>query len=234
MIMKDYQFASGELLLIDKPLDWTSFDVVNKVRTLIKHKEKNAKIKVGHSGTLDPKATGLLLLGTGKKTKVLQELQGYDKEYTGEFMLGKTTPTYDTESEADKDFPIEHIDEKLLEETRKKFIGDLEQMPPIFSAVKVKGKRLYELARKGKEKDIKIEPRKITIFEFELTQIELPIVRFRVKCSKGTYIRSLAHDFGQALNSGAYLSSLRRTKIGAYTIEDATKLEDFIQEMKTD
>lgn len=215
MTLEDYK--NGQVLLIDKPLDWTSFQVVNKLRWYIRQKFDIKKIKVGHAGTLDPLATGLLIICTGKFTKKISEYQGQVKEYTGEFTLGATTPSYDLETEVDTTFPIDHINKELILKTTKQFIGTIEQQPPIFSALKKDGKRLYELARKGETTEIPF--RKITIEEFEITSIDLPKVCFRVVCSKGTYIRSLAFDFGKALNSGGYLSALRRTKIGNFSVE---------------
>lgn len=219
------EFKTGEILLFDKPLNWTSFQVVNKVRWLIRKRCHIKKIKVGHAGTLDPLATGLLIICTGKFTKRIPELQGQIKEYTGTITLGSTTPSYDLETEIDQNFPTEHISEELLEETRKKFIGEIEQTPPVFSALKKDGKRLYEYAREGKE--IEVKSRKVKISEFEIDTENFPEIGFRVVCSKGTYIRSLAHEFGQALNSGAHLSELRRTGIGEYAVDDAMDIEYF-------
>jgi len=222
-----YDFQAGATLLIDKPLDWTSFDVVNKVRYALKQKLDVKKIKVGHAGTLDPKATGLLIICTGKFTKKLTEFQGLGKEYTGTITLGATTPSYDVETEVDQTYPIEHIDDLLLDKTRAEFIGNLEQLPPIFSAIKKNGIPLYKRARKGEAVEVVARP--ISIYEFEFTRIELPEVDFKVSCSKGTYIRSLAYDFGKMLGSGGYLSALRRTQIGTQRIEDAWQLEDLIK-----
>jgi len=224
--MTEEDFKNGQVLLIDKPLDWTSFQVVNKLRWHIRQKFNIKKIKVGHAGTLDPLATGLLVICTGKFTKRINEYQGQIKEYTGEITLGGTTPSYDLESEVDKIFATDHITEELIQKTVKQFIGEIDQVPPIFSALKKDGKRLYELAREGKTTEI--ASRKITIEEFEITKIDLPKVNFRVVCSKGTYIRSLANDLGKALNSGGHLSKLRRTKIGNFLVEDGTTIEDFI------
>jgi len=212
-------FLSGQLLLIDKPLGWTSFQAVNKIKWVIRKKFDLKKIKIGHAGTLDPLATGLLLICTGKFTKKIIELQGQAKEYTGTFTVGATTPSFDLETEVNETFPINHITEQLIEETTKNFLGDIVQVPPIFSALKKDGKRLYEYAREGKE--VELKKRNVTISKFEITKINLPNVEFRVICSKGTYIRSLAHDFGKALQTGAYLSSLRRTKIGDYNVNKA-------------
>jgi tRNA pseudouridine55 synthase len=214
----EFDFIRGELLLIDKPIDWTSFDAVNKVRRLIS-RQLGKKLKVGHAGTLDPKATGLLLICTGAMTKRINELVGLDKEYTGTFFLGATTPSYDTETEINLKSEIVHLTSEMILAATKKFIGTIQQVPPQFSAKLVDGKRAYLSARKNKE--VKIEPVTITIKEFEITRIDMPEVSFRVVCSKGTYIRSLARDFGEALNSGAYLTSLRRIRIGQYSVQDA-------------
>lgn len=217
--MTETDFLDGQLLLIDKPLGWSSFQAVNKVKWAIRKKFKLKKIKVGHAGTLDPLATGLLLICTGKFTKKLDELQGQVKEYTGTFYIGATTPSYDRESEIDQEFPVEHITEALIQQTTSTFIGKTQQLPPIFSALKKDGKRLYEYAREGET--VEIKPRTIEIFEFEITRIALPEIDFRVVCSKGTYIRSLGHDFGKAMASGAHLFALRRTKIGDYYVDKA-------------
>ena len=224
--MTEEDFKNGQVLLIDKPLNWTSFQVVNKLRWHIRQKFGIKKIKVGHAGTLDPLATGLLIICTGKFTKKINEYQGQIKEYTGEFTLGTTTPSYDLETEVNETFPILHITKELIEHTAKQFVGEIDQIPPIFSALKKDGKRLYELARAGETTEIK--SRKINIAEFEITKIDLPKVNFRVVCSKGTYIRSLAYDYGKSLNSGAHLSKLRRTKIGDFKDDDGMKIEEFI------
>lgn len=213
------EIQEGKVLLIDKPLDWTSFDVVNKVRWNIRKAYNLKKIKVGHAGTLDPKATGLLIVCTGKFTKRIDEIQAESKVYTGTIKLGVTTPTYDTESEEDQTFPTEHITEELIHEATKQFLGEIDQYPPAHSAIKVDGKRLYELARAGKE--VELKARRIHIYDFKITKIELPLVEFEVHCGKGTYIRSLANDFGKELNSGGYLTELRRTKIGNFSVENA-------------
>lgn len=218
---------NGQVLLIDKPLNWTSFQVVNKLRWKIRKKFNLKKIKVGHAGTLDPLATGLLIICTGKFTKKIEEYQGQIKEYTGEITLGATTPSYDLETEVNEFFSIEHITEALILKTAKMFEGEIQQKPPIFSAVKKDGIRLYEYARKGESAEIKY--RTITIKSFEITKINLPKIGFKVVCSKGTYIRSLAFDFGKALSSGAYLSKLRRTKIGNFCVENAEIPEVFIE-----
>ncbi|WP_025664429.1 tRNA pseudouridine(55) synthase TruB [Aquimarina megaterium] len=224
-MLTEQNYKDGQVLLIDKPLQWTSFQVVNKLRWLIRKNFGIKKIKVGHAGTLDPLATGLLLICTGKYTKRIQEFQGQAKEYTGTILLGATTPSYDLETEIDQTFPVDHISEEIIHKTTSLFIGEIEQYPPIFSALKKDGKRLYEYAREGET--VEINSRKINITEFEITNIKFPEVEFRVVCSKGTYIRSLAHDFGKALNSGAHLTVLRRTKIGSFSVEDATTIESF-------
>lgn len=222
-------FLEGEIILIDKPLDWTSFDVVNKIKFALK--KKYGKIKIGHAGTLDPKATGLLILCTGKKTKEIESIQNAEKEYTGTFFLGATTECYDTERPVNQTFDTSHISNDAIVETAKLFIGEQEQFPPAHSAVKIDGKRAYELARAGKE--VPIKSKVITIHTFELTKIELPLIDFKVQCTKGTYIRSLAHDFGKKLNNGAYLHSLRRTKIGNYSVDNALTVEQFLKKIVT-
>lgn len=219
-------FKNGQVLLIDKPLHWTSFQVVNKLRWAIRKAYDIKKIKVGHAGTLDPLATGLLVICTGKMTKQINTFQGQEKEYTGTFVVGSTTPSYDLETEIDATFPTEHISEELIHKTTEQFIGNIEQFPPVFSAIKKDGKRLYEFARAGE--DVEVKSRNIHISEFEITQINDLELKFRVVCSKGTYIRSLAHDYGKALNSGAHLSELRRTRIGNFKVENAQSPEDFI------
>jgi len=219
-------FTDGQILLIDKPLEWSSFQAVNALKWAIRKKfGLGKKFKIGHAGTLDPLATGLLLICTGKFTKRIPELQGQVKEYVGTFTLGATTPSYDLETEVDQHFPTDHISEELLKQTKQKFLGNIAQYPPIFSAIKKDGKRLYEFARKGEA--VEIKPRFIEIMEFEITTIQLPKVDFRVVCSKGTYIRSLAHDYGKALGSGAHLSALRRTKIGSFHVNNAQSPQDF-------
>lgn len=230
--MTEEDFKNGQVLLIDKPLTWTSFQAVNKIRWHIKQRFNLTKIKVGHAGTLDPLATGLLIICTGKQTKEINTYQGQIKEYTGTFTLGATTPSYDLETEVNETFSIDHITEDLLKQTTQKFIGTIDQKPPIFSAIKKDGKRLYELAREGKT--IEIKSRTITISEFEITNVALPNVEFRVVCSKGTYIRSLAYDFGKALDSGAHLSVLRRTKIGEYYVDNAYSIEGFLDKLKAE
>ncbi len=224
------EYLAGQTLLIDKPLNWSSFQVVNKLRWLIRQEHKIKKIKVGHAGTLDPLATGLLLICTGKSTKTISDLQGQVKEYTGTITLGGTTPSYDLETEINETFDTSHITADLIQAVTKQFVGVIEQYPPVFSALKKDGKRLYEYARAGEE--VEIKPRKIEIVEFEITNIQQHNIDFRVVCSKGTYIRSLAHDFGKALNSGAHLSKLRRTKIGNYNVDNATTIENFEENLK--
>ena len=223
-------FLNGQLLLIDKPLTWSSFQAVNSLKWAIRKKFNLKKIKIGHAGTLDPLATGLLIICSGKFTKRIPELQGQIKEYTGTFTLGATTPSYDLETEINETFTTEHLTEDRIKSATTKFIGEIEQIPPIFSALKKDGKRLYEFAREGKK--VEIKARQIKIFEFEITNIQLPTVKFRVSCSKGTYIRSLAHDFGKALNSGAHLSTLRRTKIGDYNVDNAISPDIFRESLE--
>jgi len=230
--MTEEDYKNGQVLLIDKPLNWTSFQVVNKLRWEIRQRFNIKKIKVGHAGTLDPLATGLLIICTGKQTKEIHIYQGQIKEYTGTITLGATTPSYDLETEINQTFSTEHITEDLLKETTKQFIGDIQQKPPIFSAIKKDGKRLYELARKGETTEI--NARTVTVSEFEITNINFPEVDFKVVCSKGTYIRSLAFDFGNALNSGAHLSALRRTKIGNFSVDKANSVEDFIKNLEVE
>jgi len=224
-------FQSGQVLLIDKPLHWTSFQVVNKLRWEIRHAFNIKKIKVGHAGTLDPLATGLLIICTGKMTKQINTYQGQDKEYTGTIVLGGTTPSYDLETEIDAIFPTDHITETAIHEATKQFLGDIDQFPPVFSAIKKEGKRLYEFARAGEA--VEISSRRIQISIFEITKIDGVHIAFRVVCSKGTYIRSLAHDFGKALKSGAHLSVLRRTKIGDFHVDNALSPEAFIESLTT-
>ncbi len=228
MTLEDYQ--NGQVLLIDKPLEWTSFQVVNKVRWLLRKEFNVKKMKVGHAGTLDPLATGLLILCTGKFTKRIETFQAQEKEYTGTITLGATTPSYDLETEVDQTFDISGITETQILETTKQFIGAIQQQPPVFSAIKKDGKRLYEFARKGEE--VEVPTRTITISVFEITRMNLPEVDFRVVCSKGTYIRSLAHDFGKSLQNGGYLTALRRTRIGEQLVENAISIIDFEANLK--
>lgn len=217
---------SGQVILIDKPLTWSSFQAVKKVKYVLqKTLGLPKRFKIGHAGTLDPLATGLLILCTGKFTKKITEIQGQIKTYEGVITLGATRPSYDKETEIDANFPTEHITEDKIEEVKTQFIGKIEQFPPVFSAIKKDGKRLYEHARAGTE--VEISSRTVEILDFQITKIQMPDVSFRVVCSKGTYIRSLAHDFGKALQSGAYLSELRRTKIGDFSVEDAISPLDF-------
>jgi tRNA pseudouridine55 synthase len=217
------ELIEGSVILIDKPLTWTSFDAINKIKRLI-------KAKIGHCGTLDPLATGLLICCTGKMTKRITEYQKQEKEYTGIIHLGAITPTYDLESKPEQEKPFEHLTEEAILEATKQFTGDIKQTPPIHSAVQKDGKRAYELARAGIE--IKLEPRDVTIKTFEITKIELPEIHFRVVCSTGTYIRSLANDFGAALGCGGYLQALRRTKIGEYNADDAMTVEQWVEALK--
>ena len=224
--MTTEDFLEGQIILIDKPLNWTSFQAVNKMKwALITKLNLPKKFKIGHAGTLDPLATGLLLVCTGKFTKRITELQGQAKEYTGTFHIGATTPSYDLETEIDQTFLTEHIDDALIHETVKHFLGEIDQKPPIYSAIKKDGVRLYEHARAGET--IEIATRKTTIHEFEITRIALPEIDFRVVCSKGTYIRSLAFDFGKAMNSGSHLTVLRRTKIGDYDVKNGVDVVAF-------
>ena len=224
--MTTEDFLNGQVLLIDKPLHFTSFQAVNKLKyALINKAGLPKKFKIGHAGTLDPLASGLLLVCTGKFTKRISELQGQAKEYTGTFYIGATTPSYDLETEIDHTFETSHIDESLIHETVKQFLGEIDQKPPVFSAIKKDGVRLYEHARAGET--VEIASRKTTIHEFEITRIALPEIDFRVVCSKGTYIRSLAFDFGKAMNSGSHLTVLRRTKIGDYNVDNAINVNDF-------
>ena len=227
---KTLQFKEGEVLLINKPLHWSSFQLVNKLRWLIKRKLGIKKIKVGHAGTLDPLATGLMIICTGKKTKEINQYQAAEKEYIATLKLGATTASYDGETEENYFYPTKHISHELITKTCTRFLGETEQIPPAFSAIKVKGKKLYESARKGNE--VEIKPRKIRINELELMNIDLPYIQLRVSCSKGTYIRSLAYDLGKALNSGAWLYDLKRTKIGSNTLNNALDIQAFQQMMK--
>ena len=231
-----YNFYTGEVLLINKPYTWSSFQAVNKLKHAIKQHSsflvegKKVKPKIGHAGTLDPLATGLLIVCTGKKTKTINELMGQEKEYTGTFLLGATTPCFDLEKEVDKTYPIEHITQNDILNTAKEFTGVQQQVPPIFSAVMINGKRAYELARAGEE--VEIKSREIEIKEFEITTINLPEVSFRIVCSRGTYIRSIARDFGLALNSGAYLIKLCRTRIGNFKLSEAQTPQEFADKLK--
>ncbi len=218
-------FLDGEILYFDKPLEWTSFDLVNKVRYMIKRKLGVKKFKIGHAGTLDPLATGVLVVCTGKATKRIEELQYQTKEYVATLRLGATTPSFDLEQEIDAEYPTEHITREMVEETLKSFLGEIQQIPPVYSAVKVNGKRAYDYARKGNE--VELKPKLLVIDEIELLDCQLPYITIRVVCSKGTYIRALARDIGIALKSGAHLTSLRRTRVGDITVENCISLEEF-------
>lgn len=226
--MSTFDFENGELLLVDKPLTWTSFDVVGKIRNSIRIK----KIKVGHAGTLDPLATGLLIVCTGKLTKKVDEYLAEEKEYTGTITLGATTPSYDLETEINEHFSVEHINKEMIIEAANSFIGEIEQVSPAYSALKIDGERAYHKARRGEE--VKIKSRKVSISAFDITAIDMPILTFRIVCSKGTYIRSIAHDIGKKLKTGAHLSSLRRTRSGNFKIEEAWNLDDLIQKIKSE
>jgi tRNA pseudouridine55 synthase len=223
---EDHDFLAGAMFLVDKPLEWTSFDVVNKLRYKLKHSIGVKKIKVGHSGTLDPLATGLLLICCGKYTKKLTELTVADKRYEGTMKLGATTASYDAELEEENIKPTDHITEELVEEVLPAYRGKIAQYPPIFSAIKKNGQALYKLARKGIE--VRPDPREVEIFSLEVKNVELPYVKLDIHCGKGTYIRSLAHDIGQSLGVGAYLSQLRRTTIGPYNVSDALSIEEIV------
>ena len=218
-------FKNGQVLLINKPLNWTSFQVVNKIRWLIKNKFGIKKIKVGHAGTLDPLATGLLIICTGKMTKKISSFQNQTKKYTGTFLIGSTTPSFDLETKPDNTFPVDHINKDLIINATKSFIGKIKQKPPIYSAIKKDGKRLYESARIGE--NIEINDRDIEILNFNISRINMPHIDFEVECSKGTYIRALANDFGEKLNSGATLYKLNRTKIGEYSVNKSISIEEF-------
>jgi tRNA pseudouridine55 synthase len=224
---KDFNFSEGELLLINKPYNWTSFDVVGKIRNSF----KPLKLKVGHAGTLDPLATGLLIVCTGKLTKQIDTFQAEEKEYTGTMVLGATTPSYDLETIIDQEFPLEGISEEIIKANCEQFLGEIDQFPPAHSAIKINGERLYEKARRGEE--VERRSRKVTISAFEITRIELPEIDFRVVCSKGTYIRSLVHDFGATLNNGAFLSKLTRTRSGNFRLEDAYEVMELVNHIRS-
>lgn len=226
------EFAQGATILVDKPLNWTSFDVVNKLRWNLRQRLGVKKLKVGHAGTLDPLATGLLVICIGKHTKLIEGLTSDSKTYTGTFLLGKTTPSYDLETEYNADFPTDHITKELLEEVRASFLGVQQQVPPLFSAKQIDGKRAYELARKGVEMELKSNT--IEIFNLAINSERFPEIDFEVTCSKGTYIRSLAHDFGKKLGSGAALIALRRTESGSYNINDSKSVDEWIEFFKTE
>ncbi len=219
--MTDQDFLEGQIILLDKPLDWTSFQAVNKLKYKLKNEfSLPKKFKIGHAGTLDPRATGLLIVCTGKFTKKIQEIQDAPKEYLTEIKIGVQTESYDTEKPEILHQDYSHISEEYIHETLAKFVGEIQQKPPVFSAIKIEGQRAYDLARKGQEVEMKLRP--TTIHYLNGIEIDLPFIRFTVGCSKGTYIRSLAHDIGQELGVGAYLTNLRRTKIGDYSVNDAS------------
>lgn len=228
-LKKTYDFLGGEILLFDKDLNWTSFDLVQRVRNTLCREMGIKKMKVGHAGTLDPLATGLMILCTGKATKKIEELQSGKKEYLATLKIGATTPSFDMETEEDQTFDFSHVNKELISGALKKFEGEINQVPPIFSAIKVKGKRAFEYARNGEE--LKLQPKKIVIEKVDIETIELPLVKIKIVCSKGTYIRALARDIGEELNCGAYLTELRRTKIGRYNIEDAIKIDFFSENL---
>ena len=220
------EILNGKILLINKPKNWTSFDVVKKIKSTIKQKHNISKVKIGHAGTLDPLATGLLIVCTGKFTKKITEIQEQKKTYVGELILGKTTPSYDLETNFDAYFPTQHINDEMLIAASKSFIGKIDQIPPLYSALKVKGERLYQKARRGEK--VKISSRKVEISSFILTDILLPKIQFKIVCSKGTYIRSIAYDFGKKVDSGAYLSSLTRTTIGEHMLSNSIEINDIL------
>ncbi len=226
-----FDFETGEVLLVNKPLKWTSFDVVNRLRIVIRESLGIKKIKVGHAGTLDPLADGLLIICTGRFTKKIDEYQAQEKEYTGTFRIGSTTPSFDLEHEIDAVYDYSHVTPELINEAISNLTGDIEQVPPTYSAIKIGGRRAYKFARKDKE--LILEPRKINISEFEITSINLPDVNFRIVCSKGTYIRALARDFGKAIGSGAHLVELRRTRIGRFKLSEAKTIDEIVQEIKS-
>ena len=226
----DYRFEEGEVLLINKPLKWSSFDVINRFRYFLRKQCGIQKIKVGHAGTLDPLADGLLIVCTGKFTKRIEEFQGQEKEYTGTFKLGATTPSFDLEHDVDHTYETAHITPGMIQQAAESLTGEIMQLPPVFSAIKIGGKRAYKFARK--DKDPELSPRPVHIREFEITRIEMPEVDFRISCSKGTYIRSIARDFGSLLQSGAHLTSLRRTRIGEFLLSNAWELEDLMEKIR--
>ncbi len=229
-------YLAGQVILVDKPLNWTSFNAVSKIKSLLRHRMGLKKIKVGHAGTLDPLASGLLIICTGKMTRSIEQFQALPKEYTGTFYIGATTPSSDLETTPGEHLPTDHINKNLVIKTAKTFVGTIQQVPPLFSAKKIEGKRAYDHARQGSTMELK--PNEITIYDFQITRFELPEIDFLVRCSKGTYIRSLARDFGSTLKSGAYLKSLRRTKIGDFSVEQAQlpeKLEQmFVHDKKSE
>lgn len=229
LLKSTYDFIGGEVLLFDKDLDWTSFDLVQRVRNTLCRMMGIKKMKIGHAGTLDPLATGLMILCTGKATKRIEEFQAEEKEYVATLKLGATTPSFDMETEEDKQNDFAHVTEELLISALNKFEGEIDQIPPVFSAVKVKGKRAYEFARNGKE--LKLQPKKIVIREIKLEKFDLPKVVIKVVCSKGTYIRALARDIGEELKCGAYLTGLRRTRIGEFKVENALTVDYFLKNL---
>jgi tRNA pseudouridine55 synthase len=225
-------YKSGKMILVDKPLNWTSFDIVNYLRMELRKKAGIKEIKIGHAGTLDPLASGLVIVCTGKWTKRINEFQDMEKEYVGQFTMGATTPSFDLETEIDATYPVDHITEEMIRTTADSFLGQGEQYPPMYSAIKIKGKRAYEYAREGKE--VQIQPKSIHISAFDISLIEENLVTFRIRCSKGTYVRSIARDFGKKLGSGAYLSQLRRTAIGDYLVVNAITPAEFSLELTED
>lgn len=233
-----YNFTEGEIILIDKPLEWSSFDVVKYIKpAIIDYEEyrtgiRNKNIKIGHAGTLDPLATGLLIICTGKKTKEIQTIQSLPKTYTGAFFIGATTPSFDKETPVHHIYPTEHIKQQDIFHTAKSFIGTQLQTPPIYSAININGKRAYDLARKNKPIPSPITAKPIEIYQFNITKINFPLIYFEIECSKGTYIRSIAKDFGEKLNSGAYLHELKREKIGHYQINQAHQVKNFVDTLK--
>lgn len=227
---KNSIYQEGQVLLLDKPYEWTSFDLVNKVRWLLRRKLNVKKIKVGHAGTLDPLATGLMIICTGKATKQIDSYQAQEKEYIASIKLGSTTPSFDIETEVDQEYPYEHITEELVQTALQQFIGEIDQIPPMFSAKKVKGKKLYELAREGKT--IELKPSRIRIDKIEILEFDLPVLKLKINCSKGTYIRSLARDTGKALNSGGHLLALKRTAIGQFHLENAETIDNFAKKLQ--
>jgi tRNA pseudouridine55 synthase len=229
-INKNFDFQKGEILIFNKPLEWTSFQLVKKIRNQLCRFLNIKKLKVGHAGTLDPMATGLMVICTGKATKKIEELQAGVKEYIATLKLGATTPSFDLEKEEDKQYETKHIDKNLVSETLSNFIGTIEQVPPMFSAVRVNGKRAYELARKGE--DAKLKAKKLVIDSIEIIDFSMPELKLKIVCSKGTYIRALARDIGEALNSGAYLTALQRTRVGDYYLSDAYEIDDFVEKLK--
>ena len=224
-----YDFPGGEILLFDKDLNWTSFDVVNKVRYEICQKLGIKKLKVGHAGTLDPLATGMMILCTGKATKKIESIQAQEKEYVATLKIGATTPSFDLETEEDAQYDYSEVSLELLKKTLDNFIGEIDQVPPVFSAVKVKGKRAFDYARNGEE--VKLQPKKIVIKRIEIEDFDLPFIKLRITCGKGTYIRALARDIGESMKCGAYLTALERTKIGEFKLEDAFKVNDFLENL---